>query len=44
MCYKIICLISIIRCKQCPRKGVVVPTISEADYGDEDDDDEDMIQ
>jgi hypothetical protein len=34
----------IIRCKHCPLKGAVVPTISEADYGDEDDDDEEMIQ
>jgi len=25
-------------------KGAVLPTISEADYGDEDDDDEDMVQ
>jgi len=25
-------------------KGAVLPTIGEADYGDEDDDDEDMVQ
>jgi len=33
-----------IRCKHCPLKGSVMPTISEADYGDEEDDDEEMIQ
>lgn len=33
-----------IRCKHCPLKGTVMPTISEADYGDEEDDDEEMIQ
>ena len=33
-----------IRCKHCPLKGAVMPTISEADYGDEEDDDEEMIQ
>ncbi|XP_025206006.1 protein twisted gastrulation-like [Melanaphis sacchari] len=32
------------RCKHCPLKGAVVPTINEADYGDDEDDDEEMIQ
>lgn len=34
----------IIRCKHCPSKGAVVPIISEADYGDEEDDDDEMVQ
>lgn len=33
----------VIRCKHCPLKGAIVPTINEADYGDEEDD-EDMVQ
>lgn len=37
-------IILVIRCKHCPLKGASVPTINEADYGDDEEDDDDMVQ